>query len=115
VTVTGNSSAPETLAQVEPLCKDRTVLVIHDADHSKDAVLRDLRAYSPLVSVGSYLIVEDGIMDLFRPGEILGAWDDGPLPAIEEFIDANGGFEMDPSRERYLLTYNPRGFLKRVR
>ena len=114
VTVTGHSSAPETLASVRTFCADKRVLVIHDADHHRDQVLEDLLSYSPLVSVGSYFIVEDGIVDLFRPHELLGVLYDGPLAATEEFLRRNPDFEVDRERERYLLTYNPRGFLRRV-
>ena len=113
--VTGDSGSPEVLAQVEALCLDKRVLVIHDGDHSRDAVLRDLRLYAPLVSVGSYLIVEDGVMDLFRPGDGIGSFAPGPLAASEQFRREFPGFEVDQSRERYLMTYNPQGFLKRVR
>lgn len=114
-TVTGHSSAPETLASVRSYCAGKHVLVIHDADHRKDQVLEDLLSYSPFVSVGSYLIVEDGIVDLFRPHEVLGVAYDGPLAATEEFLRRNPNFEVDRERERYLMTYNPRGFLRRIR
>lgn len=115
LTVTGPSSAPETVEQVAELCRGKKVLVIHDANHSKKQVLEDLRAYAPLVSVGSYLIVEDGIVDVFRPYEALGVFYEGPLAATEEFLQSTKDFEVDVARERYLLTYNPRGFLRRVR
>jgi cephalosporin hydroxylase len=115
VTVTGPSSAPETVARVAELCRDQRALVIHDADHTKEQVLADLRCYAPFVSVGSYLIVEDGIVDLFRPWEKLGVSYEGPLAASEEFVRSTDGFEIDATRERYVLTQNPRGFLRRVR
>jgi cephalosporin hydroxylase len=67
------------------------------------------------VSVGSYLIVEDGVMDLFRPGDGIGTFAPGPLWAIERFVRENTDFVVDQARERYLMTYNPKGFLKRVR
>jgi len=38
----------------------------------------------------------------------------GPLSAVEEFLSENPHFQVDPHRERYILTYNPKGFLKRV-
>ena len=112
--VTGDSSAPETVAQVAALCEGKRGLVIHDADHNKEPVLRDLRAYHRFVAVGSYLIVEDGIVDLFRPGDGLGWFAPGPLAATEEFLREFPQFAVDMERERYLLTYNPKGFLRRV-
>ncbi|HEV2070815.1 MAG TPA: CmcI family methyltransferase [Acidimicrobiales bacterium] len=114
ITVTGHSTAPDTLAEVRRHCEGKRVLVIHDADHHKSQVLEDMRAYAPLVSMGSYLIVEDGLVDLFRPHEALGVPYDGPLAATEEFLNGTSEFEVDSERERYLLTYNPRGFLRRV-
>ncbi|HEV2071626.1 MAG TPA: CmcI family methyltransferase [Acidimicrobiales bacterium] len=114
VVVTGHTTAPETLQRVRSLCEGKRVLVIHDADHHEEQVLEDLLAYAPLVSVGSYLIVEDGIVDLFGPHESLGVLYGGPLPATQEFLRRNSGFQVDSERERYLLTYNPRGFLRRV-
>jgi cephalosporin hydroxylase len=115
VTVTGDSSSAEVVAQVRAHCAGKSVLVIHDGGHDKQQVLKDMAAYADLVGVGSYFIVEDGIIDLFRPGDGLGVYEDGPLAATEEFLESHPEFEVDATRERYVLTYNPRGFLKRVR
>jgi cephalosporin hydroxylase len=114
VKVTGDSSAEATLAQVAALCEGKTGLVIHDANHNKEPALRDLRAYERFVSVGSYLIVEDGIVDLFRPGDGLGWFAEGPLAAVEQFIRERPEFRIDSTREKYVMTYNPKGFLRRV-
>lgn len=115
IVLTGDSGSPEMAARVSGLCRGQSVLLVHDGDHRKPAVLRDLRNYAPLVPVGSYVIVEDGIVDLFRAKDGIGSIEDGPLAAVEEFLRDNPGFEVDPRRERYLLTYNPHGFLKRCR
>jgi cephalosporin hydroxylase len=117
LTVTGRSSDPQVQAQVATICADRTVLVCHDGDHRKDQVLRDLRDYADHVSVGSYFIVEDGILDLFPRGSPLhpAKFPEGPLPAIEEFLASDSRFEVDPERERFLATWNPKGYLRRVR
>ena len=112
--VTGDSGAPAVVARVSELCRDKSTVVIHDGDHSRDAVLRDLEAYGKLVSPGSYLIVEDGVMDLFRPGDGLGTFAPGPLAAIEAFLRVHPEFQVDLAQERYFMTYNPRGFLKRT-
>jgi len=102
--VTGNTL--EVFDQVKSLCEG-TTLVIHDASHVEKHVLDDLRCYAPLVSVGSYLIVEDGVRDLLSETT-------GPVAACERFLKKNPDFRLDEERERFLLTYNPGGFLRRV-
>jgi len=115
VEVTGDSASPEVVARTAELCEGLRGMVIHDRDHLKESVLRDLRQYSGFVAVGCYLIVEDGIQDIFTPFEPVGGFEEGPLAAVEEFLKENPCFEIDSERERYILTYNPKGFLKRVR
>jgi len=114
ITVTGDSAAPETVSEVFDHCRDGVVLVIHDGDHNRDQVLKNLNIYSALVSKGSYFIVEDGVVDLFRPGGSFGIYPHGgPLEAVEEFLKSSNQFVADRERERYLLTCNPHGFLKK--
>jgi cephalosporin hydroxylase len=98
------------IKQVQELCAGKRTLIVHDADHTRSAVLRDLQAYSPLVSPGSYFVVEDGIVDVL---DIPGFTGEGPLAAIRDFIRNHPEFEIDKSRERYLLTYNPSGYIRR--
>ena len=114
--LTGNSSDPKIIFEVAGMCRGKTVLVIQDGDHSKKQALEDLENYSKFVSVSinSYFIMEDGIVDLFHHGDGLGFQEEGPLAAIEEFLNRNTHFVIDFSRERYILTYNPKGFLKRI-
>ncbi|NWG20468.1 MAG: hypothetical protein HXY39_09070 [Chloroflexi bacterium] len=54
ITITGDSASPQVVDQVAELCKHKTAMVIHDGDHHKEQVLKDLALYSPFVSVGSY-------------------------------------------------------------
>jgi cephalosporin hydroxylase len=116
VEVTGDCSDPAVVSQVAARCVGKKVLVIHDGDHLKKAVLRDLRLYAGFVSVGSYFIVEDGVVDVFNPDETALGWNRaGPLAATREFLKENDQFVIDEERERYLITYSPRGFLKRVK
>src|SRR5262249_41807228 len=114
ILVTGDSSSSEVVDKVSELCAGRTVLLIHDGGHEKDRVLRDLHAYSRFVSVNSYAIVEDGVIDLFSPGDGIGTYADGPMAAVDLFLKQNPDFVVDAARERYIITYNPRGFLRRV-
>jgi cephalosporin hydroxylase len=115
VVLTGDSSSQEIIAKTTELCRGKSVLILHDGDHHEQQVLRDLRSYSKLVSVNSYFIVEDSIVDLFEPGDSIGQYYEGPLKAIEQFVSENSDFVIDKECERYILTYNPKGFLMRIR
>lgn len=106
VKVTGDTCDPSVVQRVRELAEGRRTLIIHDASHEAEVVLTDLRNYAPLVSPGSYLIVEDGVRDLLDGSP-------GPVIAIERYLSEGADFEIDEERERYLLTYNPRGFLRR--
>jgi cephalosporin hydroxylase len=112
-TVTGDSATPETLVRVKELVRGRQGLVIHDGDHSSEHVLADLRAYAEFVQVGGYFIVEDTIIDLFKAGDGLGSVN-GPLGAVELFVRKDPRFQIDASCEKFVLTFNPRGYLKRI-
>jgi cephalosporin hydroxylase len=37
----------------------------------------------------------------------------GPMEALDEFLAEHAEFEIDRRCERYLLTFNPRGYLRR--
>lgn len=106
VKVTGDTRDSEVVRRVHDLAAGRRTLIVHDASHEAAVVLDDLRNYGPLVSPGSYLIVEDGVRDFL-------AGLPGPVAAVEQFLRDGADFEIDEARERYLLTYNPRGFLRR--
>jgi cephalosporin hydroxylase len=87
-------------------------MVILDSDHSKSHVLAELRAYSPFVSVGNYLVVEDTNVNGHPayPG-----FGEGPWEAVNEFLSGQDAFEVDRTREKFFLTFNPGGYLKRVK
>ena len=87
------------------------ILVIHDADHRYDGCLADLEAYSPFVTPDSYLIVEDTNVN-GHPALV--DWGPGPWEAVETFLSTHPDFSRDPNREKFLLTYNPGGYLWRT-
>jgi len=68
-----------------------------------------LRSYSVLIKPGDYLIVEDSIC---HHGLSVGP-EPGPYEAIETFVNENSDFEIDRSRESFLITWNPKGYLRR--
>jgi cephalosporin hydroxylase len=90
---------------------DDRVLIIEDSSHTYENTLRVLRAYSGLVSPGSYLIVEDSIC---HHGLDVGP-SPGPYEAVEAFVAETDDFEIERERESFLITWNPKGFLRRAR
>jgi cephalosporin hydroxylase len=108
----GSSTDPEIVAEVTRRAEGRRVLVVLDSLHTKAHVLDELEAYAPLVDVGGYMIVQDGAVN---GHPIMPDYGPGPWEAVQEFVAANDDFEIDLSRERFLMTGNPNGYLKRVR
>lgn len=109
--ICGDSIAPETVAAAHSLCGGRRTLLIADGNHAADHVLQEMRLYAPLISEGSYFIAEDGIVDVMGWKE----YTPGPMVAAQRFLAETDEFVLDRSREKFLLTYAPGGFLKRVR
>jgi cephalosporin hydroxylase len=107
----GSSVAPEVVEQVRPLCAGRRTMVMADGDHAAEHVLQELRLYTPLVTDGCYFIAEDGIVDVMDWKE----YTPGPLVAAHRFVEETDEFVIDRSREKFLLTYAPDGFVKRVK
>jgi cephalosporin hydroxylase len=111
--LTGSSSDPEIVAKIASMIPEGSpVLVILDSDHSRDHVYAELEAYAPLVPIGSYLIVEDTNVNGHPAAPDFGP---GPMEAMWDFMATDPGFEVDAHCERYFLTQNPSGYLKRVR
>jgi cephalosporin hydroxylase len=121
--VQGDSAATEVVAEVARLIGDDTpVLVILDSDHSREHVAKELEAYAPLVTHGSYVVVTDGVMqDLYDlpAGDL--AWEaDNPVQATKDFLTRHPEFELVEWRPRFnesrvttQLTYWPSAWLRR--
>jgi cephalosporin hydroxylase len=78
----GSSTDPEIAAQVaERAASASRVLVVLDSNHTHEHVLRELDLYAPLVTMGSYLVVFDTLIE-DMPEEHFGdrAWGTGNNP-----------------------------------
>lgn len=87
----------------------KKILLIEDSSHTYENTLVLLNLYSPLVNPGSYYIVEDsnshhGVNQGPHPGA---------YEAIDAFLSGNNDFESDRERESFLITWNPKGYLRR--
>ena len=107
--VNGDSVNPETIAAVKKYTHESfRIMVVLDSDHSAAHVLAEMRAYGPLVSPGCYMVVEDTIAADIMPQ--LGC---NPADAVRDYLVEHPEFEQDRSREKFLFTSNPGGYLKR--
>jgi cephalosporin hydroxylase len=105
-----SSTDPDVVAEVEARAAGRRVLVILDSDHSQAHVEAELAVYAPLVPTGCYVIVEDSNIGQIRKDLL-----PGPLEAVEAFLARSDEFEVDRDREKFLITFNPSGYLRRIR
>ena len=106
----GSSTDPAIFEKIEKQVRGKKVVVILDSAHTREHVYEELKLYSKLVPVGSYLIVQDTGMVLPSPA-ILGWANLG----VQDFMQENDQFIVDRSRERLVITNNPGGYLRRVR
>jgi len=123
--IEGSSTDPVVIKKVKDHIRPgEKVLVLLDANHTKDHVLRELEAFGPLVGVGSYIIAADGIMK-----QVVGAprtkpewaWDN-PVSAVGEFLSRHPEFKAEPPPQPFNegmisrpVTYWPDGYLRRIR
>ncbi|AUB66780.1 cephalosporin hydroxylase [Bacillus cereus] len=88
-----------------------TVLIILDSDHSKQHVLQELQLYHSFVTKGSYLIVEDTNIN---GHPVLPDFGPGPMEAVEEFLKNNNDYIIDETKHKFLISFNPNGYLKKI-
>lgn len=108
-----------TVAEVAKRAEGKpTVMVCLDSNHTHDHVLRELKLYSPFVTVGSYLVVFDTIIEDMPAGMYDRPWDVGnnPKTAVREFLEQTNTFEIDRAIDnKLLISVAPGGYLKRVK
>jgi len=106
-----------TIARKASSCE--RVLVVLDSNHTHEHVLGELRLYAPLVTVGSYCVVFDTVIEDLEGVEFTDRpWGKGnnPKTAVAEFLRSNDDFVVDSSiDEKLLISAAPGGYLKRVK
>lgn len=118
--IEGSSINAEIIGQVKKKAADKSkVMLCLDSNHTHEHVLAELNAYASLVSIDSYCIVFDTVIedlpdDMFsdRP------WGKGnnPKTAVWEYLKTHSEFEVDKSvQHKLLITVAPDGYLKRVK
>jgi cephalosporin hydroxylase len=110
--ITGSSTDPAIVEQVKVRVKDARAMVILDSDHHAAHVYQELLAYQALVQPGDYLVVEDTNVNGHPAFADYGP---GPMEAVERFLTETEDFQIDHCCNRFLMTLNPQGYLKRVK
>lgn len=105
--------------------KAKKIMVLLDSNHTEDHVFKELELYAPLVSVGSYLVVFDTLIENMpknfyknRP------WSKGnnPMTAVSKYLKKikknkeKFEFKIDEEIENSLLiSVSPGGYFKRIK
>lgn len=117
--IQGSSIAGETIEQVHQVAnKYSCVLLCLDSNHTHNHVLAELEAYAPLVSLNSYCVVFDTVVEEM-PSNFFSdrPWGRGnnPKTAVLEFLKSTSEFAIDKSIDhKLLISVAPDGYLKRV-
>lgn len=117
--IEGSSIDPEIIKKVRGHADGiERVLVSLDSNHTHQHVLAELNAYADLVSVGSYCIVFDTVIEDLPVGSFPDRpWDVGnnPKTAVQEWIMSRPDFEIDKDMDsKLLISVAPDGYLRRV-
>lgn len=106
--ITGRSTSDEVLDQVRELAKGATVMASLDSNHTRRHVKRELHYYSPLVTPGQYLVVED----CYASAATIA----GPGEAVEWFLShrQGAGFVIEDVTAQFLIGVTRGGWLKKL-
>jgi cephalosporin hydroxylase len=108
-----SSTSDQCMAELRQRIKPgEKVMVVLDSDHSEAHVRKELELYSKIVSVGQYIVVEDSNVCGHPVSRSHGP---GPHEALTDFMRTNNkAFQIDYARQKFKVTFNPDGWIKRL-
>ncbi|OAZ12652.1 cephalosporin hydroxylase [Thalassospira profundimaris] len=115
----GSSISDEIFSKVKKVAANYSkILVVLDSNHTHEHVLSELKLYAPLVSVESYCVVFDTVVeDLSNDAFPDRPWGvgDNPKTAVWEYLKTHPEFEIDQAiSDKILISVAPDGYLKRT-
>jgi cephalosporin hydroxylase len=119
--IEGDSTSSEIAEKVYEIAKNKKrIIICLDSNHTHDHVLKELNLYAHLVTVGSYCVVFDTIVEDLPADYMPGGrpWNPGnnPKTAVFEFLKENDCFEIDKNIDhKILISVAPHGYLKRIK
>ncbi len=116
----GDSTSSAIVNQIQEIAQKKSkVMVFLDSLHTHGHVLKELELYSPIVSVGSYLVLPDTFIEFFPKGYYVDRpWDVGnnPMTALREFMAKNDNFIIDREKaDKLMITEAFDGYLKKIK
>jgi len=102
--------APEAGARVTELVGGGSALVLLGLG-ANTRLLAAFESLAPLVPVDGYVVIENTVVN-GRP--VASSFGPGPHEAVVTLLASHPDFVSDPTRERYTLTFNRGGYLKRL-
>ncbi len=117
--VEGPSTDEGVLDGVREFSKDyERILVCLDSNHTHEHVRAELEVYAPLVSVGSYCVVFDTLIeDMPADSYPDRPWGPGnnPMSAVRDFLQTHPEYECDHAiTDRLSISAARNGYLRRV-
>ncbi|CAN5418739.1 CmcI family methyltransferase [soil metagenome] len=109
--VKASSIVPEVIERLREKAAGKRVMVVLDSDHSEKHVRKELEVLSEFVTPGCFLIVEDTNV---YGHPVLREHGRGPMEALNDWLKTRPPFELDKAREKYMITFHPRGHWRRV-
>ncbi|MEQ8841469.1 MAG: CmcI family methyltransferase [Acidimicrobiales bacterium] len=97
--------------QIAALVGDGRALVVLGGAADRATTYREFSRLERFVPVGSYVVVTETILN-GRP--VWPAFGPGPGEGVKQILGERGDFVADHSMEKYSLSFNPGGFLKRI-
>lgn len=113
----GSSISQEIFSQMAEKAAGKSTMVILDSAHITSHVLAEMNLYADLVTPGNYMIVEDTNVNghPVSPNYTEEGFDEvgGPMESVAQFMTTRDDFVIDSQKHKFLLTFNPNGYLRR--
>jgi cephalosporin hydroxylase len=110
--ILGSSVDKKTIEKITNITNSNNNLVILDSAHKKEHVFQEINLYKSFVPIGGYLIVEDTNV---HGHPVALEHPEGPMEAVDQYMSDHDDLVIDQTKEKFYLTFNPKGFLKRVK
>lgn len=115
--LTGDSNNLSLILSAEILATlPKPWLIIEDSAHTFETCYSVLNFFRQKLSIGDYIIIEDGVLSHFTE-PFYDQFEDGPIRAINQFLEENTDYQIDRELCDYYgknATYNPGGYITKI-